>query len=100
MPCLVGVLGLLFPRFALFLVWLFGDGYVGRAFEGNVWPILGFLFLPLTTLSFVYAMNSLGEPGQIPPLGWVLMAIAGLIDLGLIGNGERGRRCRMRRSDG
>lgn len=98
-PIVVGCLGLLFPRLALFLVWAFGGGYLGRAFESTVWPILGFIFLPLTTLAFMYSMNSLGEPGQIPPLGWVLVVIAGLIDLGLIGNGERGRRHRLQVGD-
>lgn len=99
MPFLLGCLGLAFPRFVLVLVWLFGGGYIGRAFDSVVWPVLGFLFLPLTTLAFVYSMNSLGAPGEVPPLGWVLIALAGLSDLGLIGNGERGRRHRSRRDD-
>ncbi|MEQ9498293.1 MAG: hypothetical protein RIT81_15580 [Deltaproteobacteria bacterium] len=91
---LLGCLGLLFPRFVLVLVWLFGGGYIGRAFESFLWPVLGFFFLPLTTLAFVYAMNSLGTPGAVPPLGWVLVGLAALSDLGLIGNGERARRRR------
>ncbi len=99
MPFVLGCLGLAFPRFVLFLVWLFGGGYLGRAFDSVIWPVLGFLFLPLTTLAFVYAMNSLGGPGEVPPLGWVLIGLAGLFDLGLLGNGERGRRHRRRERD-
>ncbi len=96
---LLGCLGLVFPRFVLVLVWLFGGGYLGRAFESRMWPVLGFFFLPLTTLAFVYSMNSLGAPGDVPPLGWVLITLAGLSDLGLIGNGERGRRHRRNSRD-
>ena len=99
MPFLLGALGLVFPRVALILVWLFGsDGYLSQPFESRAWPILGFLFLPLTTLAFAYGMNSLGQPGEMTPLGWVLVAIAGLTDLGLVGNGERGRRHRRHKS--
>jgi len=96
MPFMLGCLGLAFPRFVLVLVWLFGGGYIGRAFDTVLWPILGFFFLPLTTLAFVYGMNSLGGPGQMTPLGWVLVGLAAVSDLGLLGNGERGRRHRRR----
>ncbi|MCA9488735.1 MAG: hypothetical protein KC933_21750 [Myxococcales bacterium] len=99
MPLLLGCLGLAFPRFVLVLVWLFGGGYIGRAFDTVLWPILGFFFLPLTTLAFVYSMNSLGMPGEVPPLGWVLVGLGAVSDLGLLGNGERGRRRHRRRRD-
>lgn len=92
MPCLIGCLALGFPRLALFLVWLLGDGYLGRAFEHWVFPLLGFLFLPLTTLAFAFAMNTLSPPGDVAPLGWVLIVLAGLFDLGLLGGGHRATR--------
>ncbi len=76
-----------FPRLAVFLVWLFGGGYLGRAYEVVIWPILGFFFLPLTTLAFAYGMNSLGAPGEMTPLGWVLVAFAGATDIGMVGGG-------------
>lgn len=83
------------PRIALFLVWLFGGGYLVRAVHGEwIWLLLGFLFLPLTTLAFAYSMNSLGAGGEVPPLGWVLIGVAGLLDLGLIGGGAKGARRR------
>ena len=99
MPCLVGCLALAFPRVALVLVWLFGGGYLERAYELWIWPLLGFLFLPLTTLTFAYALNSLGGAGEVPPFGWLLTAIAVLADLGLIGGGARARRRRRRREE-
>lgn len=99
MPLLVGCLALAFPRLMLVLVWLFTDGYLGRAIEETLFIVLGFLFLPLTTLAFAYSMNSLGAPGEVPPLGWVLVGVSVLIDFGLLGNGRRAARRRRRDDD-
>jgi hypothetical protein len=91
-PILLGCLALLFPRISLILVWLLGpEGYLARAIDPWWWILLGFLFAPLTTLAFAYGVNSLTPAGDMPPLGWVLVALGALIDLGLIG-GARGRR--------
>lgn len=92
MPCLVGCLALAFPRVALFFVWLFGGNYLSRAYDHFVWPLLGFLFLPLTTLTFAFAVNSIGRDGTPTPFGWLLVALAVLGDLGLLGGGGRSAR--------
>ena len=92
MPCLVGCLAVVFPRLALFFVWLFGGDYLVRAYESWVFPLLGFLFLPLTTLSFAFGMNSLGSPGEMEPLGWLLVGLSALVDLGLWRGGAEGTR--------
>lgn len=92
MPLVLGCFALGFPRLVLFVVWLFGGGYIGRAFSDGLFAVLGFLFLPLTTLAYVYSMNSLGAPGEVSDLGWILIVIAGLLDLGLIGGSSRARR--------
>jgi hypothetical protein len=92
-PIFVGCLALLFPRVALFLVWLLGPvGYLGRAIDPWWWIALGFFFAPLTTLAFAYGVNSLTPAGDMPPLGWVLVAFGALIDLGLLGGGASSRR--------
>jgi hypothetical protein len=88
MPCLLGCLALAFPRLAVFLTWLLGGDYLARAYEAPVWPLLGFVFLPLTTLTFAYGMNSLGAPGQMSPLGWLLVGLSAATDLGLLGGGR------------
>jgi hypothetical protein len=87
MPCLLGCAALGFPRIALFLVWLLEPGYLSRAFGGAGWPFLGFFFLPVTTIAFAYGMNSIGHAGQMPPLGWLLVILGLLVDLGLLGGG-------------
>ena len=92
MPCLIGCLALAFPRVALLLVGLLGGGYLARAYPNWVWPLLGFFFLPLTTLTFAFAVNSLGQPGQVPPFGWLLTGLAVLVDIGLVGGGRSGYR--------
>jgi hypothetical protein len=99
MPVALGCLALAFPRFALFLVWLFGGGYLGRAYDHWMWPLLGFFFLPLTTLAFAFSMNSLGAPGEVTPFGWLLTGIAVLADAGLLGGGQKSARRWRERDD-
>jgi hypothetical protein len=86
-PCLLGLLALVAPRLVLFLVFLFSD-YLGRAYETNFWPLLGFLFLPLTTLAYAWAKNS---AGSISGIYLVVVVVAVLLDLGLLGGASRGR---------
>ena len=100
MPCFVGCLALAFPRFALFLVWLLGGNYLDRAYDSWLLPLLGFFFLPLTTLTFAFGVNSLSPPGQMSPLGWLLTGVAVLVDIGLLGGGGRSaQQWRERRGD-
>ncbi len=88
MPCLLGCLALSTPRFVLLLVFLFTD-YLGRAYESNFWPFLGFFFFPVTTLAYAVAMNQNG--GQLS--GWyvALFVLAVMMDLGVVSFGRRGR---------
>ena len=95
MPCLLGLFALFVPRLVLFLIWLFSD-YLGRAYDSVLWPLLGFLFMPLTTLAYAFAMNS--NNGSVSGLYLVLVVLAVLIDLGMLGGGEaQRRRTRSRR---
>ena len=47
--CFLILLGFLGPRIAFAAWWIFGDK-VDIAFDGWVWPLLGLLFLPWTTI--------------------------------------------------
>ncbi len=69
------------PRLALLIVALTNQDYLGRAYETLLWPLLGFLFLPITTLTYAIAMNDLGGTK-----GWGLVAVvvATMLDLGLL----------------
>ena len=89
MPCCIGCIALAAPRFAIVLVVVLSD-YIGRAYETTVWPFLGFLFMPLTTLAYAWAINS---RGSVAGLQLAVVVVAVLIDLGLVGGSARaGRR--------
>ena len=94
MPCLLAVLALFVPRIVLVLVWLF-SGYLGRAYETWVWPVLGFFFLPLTTLAYAWAMNSNDRSVSGVYLAVVVLAV--LVDLGILGGGGRASQRREKR---
>ena len=91
MPIIVGCMALAAPRFVIVLVVFFSD-YIGRAYETVLWPFIGFLFMPLTTLAYAWAINS---RGSVTGLHLVVVVIAVLIDLGLVG-GSTSRRRRVR----
>jgi hypothetical protein len=93
MPCLIGCFALFMPRLALVLVWLFSK-YLGEAYQTVIWPLLGFIFMPLTTLAYAWAWHY--GHGSVAGLGLVVVVIAVLIDLGLLGTSGASRR-RMRR---
>jgi hypothetical protein len=98
MPLLFGCLSLIFPRVALLLVWLLGGGYLARAYQHWILPVIGFFVLPLTTLVFAYVHNSLGPPGQVTTIEWAFVALAALVDLGMLrGGGGHAQRWRRER---
>jgi hypothetical protein len=55
-----------------------------------LWPLLGFFFLPYTTLAYAWAANSTGHHVAGFPL--VVLVFAVLVDLGVIGGGRAARR--------
>ncbi len=85
MPCLVVLIALAAPRLAIVLVVIFSD-YIGQAYQ-SVWvPLLGFFFLPLSTLTYAWAMHSRGGLEGLP---LVVFIIAVLVDLGVLGEGSK-----------
>ncbi len=99
MGCLVAVLGLITPRFVLAILWLFSD-YLNRAFDSGWWPLVGFFILPTTTIGWAVARNEFtAADGGFEALGFILIVLGVLIDLGLLGGGARGGRGLGRRRD-
>ena len=88
MPCLLGCLAIFMPRFVLALVFIFSH-YLGRAYQTIFWPLLGFFFMPLTTLAYAFAINA---NGKLDGVYLFIYIVAVLVDLGLIGTGESSRR--------
>ena len=91
MPCCVlAHLTILTPRVVLVLMFLFSN-YLGRAYHGMLIPLLGFFFLPLTTIVYAWIVNS-----HHPIDGIYLLAliVAVIIDLGGLGGGHYSRQRR------
>jgi hypothetical protein len=78
------------PRIALVLLFLFSN-YLQRAYHALLLPLLGFLFLPLTTLAYAWMMNT-RQP--IAGINLVILIVAVVIDLGGLSRGEYHRRTR------
>jgi hypothetical protein len=89
MPCCIGCLALVAPRLTIVLMVIFTD-YIGRAYDTLLWPLLGFIFMPTTTLAYAWAINARGE---LVGLHLAVFIVAVLIDLGILGgNARQGRR--------
>lgn len=65
------------------LMVIFSD-YLGRAYETTIWPLLGFVFVPYTTLAYAFAIN---HHGSVDGVYLALVVVAALVDLGVIGSG-------------
>lgn len=88
MPCLLLLAILLFPRVVLVCMWFFST-YLQRAFHGGLLiPVIGFIFLPITTIVYAWELNS-GMPTEGINLLWLLIAV--ILDLGGLGGGARRR---------
>lgn len=88
MPCLLLIVVLAFPRIVLLLLF-FMSNYIERAYHGILLPLLGFIFLPLTTLTYAWIVNG-GQRTEGVYL--VILIVAVLIDLGGHGGAYRRRR--------
>ena len=87
MPCLLVLLAFFAPRLVLALLLVF-SGFLERAYEGWLWPLLGFFFAPVSTLTYAVAINWHGSVTG----GYALLCVMGaLMDLGVLGGGVRTR---------
>jgi hypothetical protein len=91
MPCIVALIAFFFPRLLLLCIWLFSH-YLDRAYQTVLWPLLGFIFMPMTTLAYAWAINT---NGTVNGGYFFVVLLSALIDLGVIGGSSRaGRRRR------
>ena len=91
MPCLLVIGILAFPRIVLILMWLFSH-ILDTAYHGLVIPLLGFIFLPITTIVYAWMIAN-----HLPIEGFnlVLIVIAVLLDAGSHGGAGYSRRRRL-----
>jgi len=90
MCCFLTSLVLLGPRAAILVWWLLNPLRWQLTFSTFIWPLLGFIFVPWTTLMYV-----LVAPGGIVMFDWILLALAVLADIGMYAGGGYGNRDRI-----
>jgi hypothetical protein len=90
--CLFALGASVAPRLALLFTWLFTP-LVTRAFHGIfIWPFLGLLFLPFTTLMYVLVWSPVyGLSGW----GWFFVIVGFVLDVSSYSGSAYGNRGRL-----
>ena len=91
----MGCLLELFARIGLLILWIQTPLVKNGFHDGWILPLLGLLFVPLTTLSYV-VVYALGN-GNISGAAWLWVILGLLFDLGVHGSGVSSNRSRVRR---
>ena len=89
MGCLFALVAIFSPRLAVLLVWIFTP-WVDRAFGPVIWPILGIIFFPLTTLMYVLVWNTNGH--GVAGWEWILVVLGVFGDIAAHSRATRSRR--------
>jgi hypothetical protein len=80
MGCLFAIFAGAFPRLGVLFIWLARPEMFSAAFGGSwLWPLLGVIFLPFTTLMYVIIWS---PATGISGFDWFWLVLAVLIDLG------------------
>jgi hypothetical protein len=87
MCCLITIAVLLGPRLGILIWWLVDMSRWSRAFTTFVYPLLGALFLPWTTLAYVLIF-----PGGVNGFEWAILALGIIFDISAYTGGFRNRR--------
>ncbi len=91
MCCFFTVLVFLGPRVAGALWWLIQPGRWNLAFNSFIWPLLGLIFLPWTTIMYVMV-----SPGGVTGLfEWGFLIFALVVDIGAYAGGGFGNKDRI-----
>ena len=90
MCCLFTSLFLLGPRAAIVIWWLLQPVRWAEAFDTVLWPIVGFILLPWTTMMYVAVL-----PGGVDGFDYVWLAIAVVLDAATWAGGGFSNRSRM-----
>lgn len=76
---IMAILGLIFPRLTIALLWLFSGWFKGM-FEHWIIPLIGFIFLPFTMLWYSVVMHWFGGTWGMWQI--LILILAVLFDLG------------------
>jgi hypothetical protein len=81
-----------FSRIMLLMVWIARPAMMNATFSTFILPCLGFMFLPFTTLMYVFLMQGVGT---IQGLDWLWLFLAVLLDIASIGGAGAANRNRI-----
>ena len=81
-----------FSRIMLLMIWIARPAQMNAAFDTFILPCLGFLFLPFTTLMYVWLVQGVGT---IQGLDWLWLILAAVIDLASIAGAGAANRNRI-----
>ena len=87
MCCLITIAVLLGPRLGVLIWWLVDMSRWSRAFANFYLGLVGFLFLPWTTLAYVLVFS-----GGINGFEWAVLALGFIFDISAYTGGFRNRR--------
>jgi hypothetical protein len=90
MCCFFTALVFLGPRAGILIWWLINPVRWQATFTNFIWPLLGFIFVPWTTLMYV-----LVAPGGVIGFDWVWIALAVFADVAMWAGGGIGNRDRI-----
>ena len=89
--CLTGFVAA-FSRMFLIMIWIARPVFFNATFGSFIVPCLGFMFLPFTTLMYVFLIQGVGA---IQGLDWLWLILAVLMDLATIGSAGYANRDRI-----
>ena len=87
MCLLLAIFDLLGPRALIFFWWVLEPARWGATFQSAAVPLIGFLFLPWTTIAYVAVF-----PGGVEGLDWLWIGIGLIVDIGSYGGSAWGNR--------
>lgn len=91
MCCVFTTLVLFGPRLAILIWWLINPVRFTAAFGTWIWPLLGFILLPWTTLMYLIVFT-----GGMVGFDWIWLGLGVLADVASHAGGAWGNRDRLR----
>jgi hypothetical protein len=83
MGCLLVLFSAFAPRLVVLFAWIARPTYFDAVFDSWIFPLLGLVFLPFTTLMWLF----LGAPPEgVDGLDWLWIVLAVILDLGNYGS--------------
>ena len=76
MCCFITSILMVGPRLGILVWWIFNPVYIDALFQTWIWPLLGFIFLPWSTLGYMAV-----APGGIIGFDWIILGLAVALDV-------------------